>query len=235
MRPQRPKPRPAPTKPQAKRRRTEGSYRNLDLRPKRLPKLAGARGGKGKKGPLQAWEGNDRFGRRMRAYHRRWKEWLKDYSGLTDAFFGTAQIRLDRCLETKIVGDLQKHLTYGEIASPVLGPKWKGHFVMQWDRQGKVRVRLQKSWGHRKLDNVLTTWATRCMKRVNIPKRLKGKRLWMLTQTKVFARINSSLGKIIGLEEYRDPQTGGLKWKFTHWGQVLIDANTLFLRQRIDP
>ncbi len=227
----------AVTKQESKR-----SYRHLDLRPRLSPRRTRRGRGKGstKSGAQKGkgnvpWAGKDRFGRTMRAYHARWKEWHLDYSGLTDTFFGTAQVALDRCLEIQFQSKIHKYMTYGEMASPTLGPKWTGSFIMSWSKRGKPKIVLKKTSGHAKLNRTILQWARGCIRRVSIPKRLHGKKLWVVSRTKLYAVVRTKLSNLFGFEEVRDPRTGGIKWKFAPLGSIRVWSNTLFLRQRILP
>ena len=51
--------------------------------------------------------------------------------------------------------------------------------------------------------------------------------------TRAMAKMNLRLTKFIGLEEERNPATGGVRWRFTHWGKVHVTATSAILKARI--
>jgi len=253
--PQRDRPPPRPPKRRKEPVAKRPSYRHLDLRPHRLPTTPrptksargkqgkkGAKGKKGKKGKLTPWAGKSRFARTMRAYHRRFMEDLNDRRGLVDAFFGTAQVAIDRCIEGWFQRNLTKHLTRKQLigwftwrkGAPRRQPQWKGIFTVRISRSGKRTVKLLKSRGVRKLDDMIYKTAVRCTKRLKLPKRLKGKQVYMKFSTATLAFYRLQLKNLLGLTEVRDAQSGAMKWKFTHFGSVSVSSNTLILRQTVN-
>lgn len=217
--------------------RRKRNYKLLDLRPSRLPSMARS---KRSKKHLVPWAGNSRFARTMRAYHNRWMEDMRDRRGLVDEFFGTAGTQMDRCLELWVQRNFKKHLTPKEMipwvqwknGAPRILPQWTGMFSIQWDRDGRVTVRLKKSKGLRKLDHLLVKTAKRCLQRIQLPKRFKGKLVQVLISTSAAAYYKMNPKDLIGLREVRDPQTGGVRYKFSHIGEIVSHSNTMVVRQR---
>ena len=193
-------------------------YRFLDLRPSRLPGLTKAEKERNKR---RAWAGTDHFSRTMQKYHAGWKEMMKDRAGLTDMFIGKATVTLDRCLEVWFKRRFVKHLkarNYGlqKIGNQaVVGAFWQGTFHFSWDGQGKPKVELRDASGAISATNVVLAKANYCMKRVQPPKRLKGKRINIQLKTRSVVRINLSVP--LGMVEERVPETGGTRWTWTRW------------------
>jgi hypothetical protein len=168
----------------------------------------------------------------MRQYHSDWWETHLRSSGLIDVFFGKAQIALDRCIEHWFVYNLPKHLSYRQLAFGG-SSKWSGQFEMQWDFRGKPTIKLNSSRGFRKLDNIAYNTAKRCAQKIAIPKRLKGKHVWMLVQAAVYSKIRADLFNLFGLSEERNLENGAIHWTIRAPGSIQIWANTMISRSRI--
>lgn len=242
-----PKPTPRTREPRRPKTRRKPNYRALDLRPDRLPNIPGlrpsaprSRGKRPSKNRI-VW-GDKQFAKNMQAYHQRFIEDLKDKRGLVDMFFGTATTVIDRCMESWFQGNLTKHLTKKELIGwyhwsdgmPHRKPQWRGTFTVSWNRQGRPTVKLTGSRGLRKLDRLIYKTARRCAKRMKIPSRLKGKRIWMKMSTSTLAYYRLKPSDLIGIHEVRNPQTGAIELKFTRYGSVHVSSNTLILRQKIN-
>lgn len=83
------------------------------------------------------------------------------------------------------------------------------------------------------LDHTIFTKAQHCAKQILLPKRLHGKYVALTLRSQGVAKRNYDLGKIIGIEEERDPHTQQMRYSFTHLGKLHIWANTLFMRGSI--
>jgi hypothetical protein len=230
---------PRPTVREA--RRTKRAYRALDLRPS-FSTGGKRKGDKRKRGKRDIpWAGNSRFARSMRKYHNRWMEDMRDRRGLVDTYFGKVTIVLDRCIEIWVQRNLAKHMKTAELIGwfkwsggiPTRTPQWFGYYIVTWSPSGKVRVRLKKSRGLHRLNPLFLATTKRCMKRLPLPKRLKGKAIWMSIRTAALAFYRIEPKHLIGFTEVRNPQTGGVEFKFTHWGSISVSSNTVILRQRI--
>lgn len=180
----------------------------------------------------------------MQGYHRRWLDKHRDRSGLTDLFFASVARTVDRCVEIWIKAHLAKQIAWHKLILPkgklvyshsgaFMGqkfeilPRWQGNFLIRWNAKGKATIRLLHSKGYRAIDRLVLGAAKKCLPRLVIPPRLRGKPLVAKLRSEAHAVME--LRPLVGLVEQRNPRTGQMYWTLTHPGKIFVGANSILL------